>query len=180
MYLQAASWAVWYCHEVFHCRVGHHVDCVYLPEEAAVFKVLSVPLSLLLPALTATPAMSRSTWKSKSTSVKPEWKESRYKHASRCFFCCEKNIFKKSLLYSLGFIPCPQLHGKLRVILEPLIGDLPLIGAITMFFIRRPVSDITQAQRCQDTFQFLRVVVTLYCTFLDRMVETGHQLDWTD
>uniref|UniRef100_A0A8C5EF11 SMP-LTD domain-containing protein n=1 Tax=Gouania willdenowi TaxID=441366 RepID=A0A8C5EF11_GOUWI len=31
-----------------------------------------------------------------------------------------------------------QLHGKLRVILEPLIGDIPLIGAITMFFIRRP------------------------------------------
>ncbi|KTG30237.1 hypothetical protein cypCar_00003333 [Cyprinus carpio] len=31
-----------------------------------------------------------------------------------------------------------QLHGRLRVILEPLIGDVPLIGAITMFFIRRP------------------------------------------
>ncbi|XP_062871506.1 extended synaptotagmin-1 [Trichomycterus rosablanca] len=31
-----------------------------------------------------------------------------------------------------------QLHGKLRVILEPLIGDVPLVGAITMFFIRRP------------------------------------------
>lgn len=35
-----------------------------------------------------------------------------------------------------------QLHGKLRVILEPLIGDVPLIGAITMFFIRRPKLDI--------------------------------------
>ncbi|KAM9343555.1 extended synaptotagmin-1 isoform 2-T2 [Pholidichthys leucotaenia] len=35
-----------------------------------------------------------------------------------------------------------QLHGKLRVILEPLIGDLPLIGAVTMFFIRRPKLDI--------------------------------------
>lgn len=35
-----------------------------------------------------------------------------------------------------------QLHGKLRVILEPLIGDIPLIGAITMFFIRRPKLDI--------------------------------------
>ncbi|KAI4824251.1 hypothetical protein KUCAC02_012776 [Chaenocephalus aceratus] len=30
-----------------------------------------------------------------------------------------------------------QLHGKLRVILEPLIGDVPLVGAITMFFIRK-------------------------------------------
>ncbi|KAK0145265.1 Extended synaptotagmin-1 [Merluccius polli] len=35
-----------------------------------------------------------------------------------------------------------QLHGKLRVILEPLIGDAPLVGAITMFFIRRPKLDI--------------------------------------
>lgn len=37
-------------------------------------------------------------------------------------------------------LPSYQLHGKLRVILEPLIGDVPLVGAITMFFIRRPVS----------------------------------------
>ncbi|XP_068601278.1 extended synaptotagmin-1 [Brachionichthys hirsutus] len=35
-----------------------------------------------------------------------------------------------------------QLHGKLRVILEPLIGDMPLVGAITMFFICRPKLDI--------------------------------------
>uniref|UniRef100_A0A4W4HLR5 Extended synaptotagmin-like protein 1a n=1 Tax=Electrophorus electricus TaxID=8005 RepID=A0A4W4HLR5_ELEEL len=35
-----------------------------------------------------------------------------------------------------------QLHGKMRVILEPLIGDVPLVGAITMFFIRRPKLDI--------------------------------------
>ncbi|XP_061759330.1 extended synaptotagmin-1 [Nerophis ophidion] len=35
-----------------------------------------------------------------------------------------------------------QLNGKLRVILEPLIGDVPLVGAITMFFIRRPKLDI--------------------------------------
>nr|XP_015199643.1 PREDICTED: extended synaptotagmin-1 [Lepisosteus oculatus] len=35
-----------------------------------------------------------------------------------------------------------QLHGMLRVILEPLIGDVPLVGAITMFFIRRPRLDI--------------------------------------
>ncbi|RXN26899.1 extended synaptotagmin-1-like protein [Labeo rohita] len=35
-----------------------------------------------------------------------------------------------------------QLHGNLRVILEPLIGDVPLVGAITMFFIRRPKLDI--------------------------------------
>ncbi|KAM4699480.1 extended synaptotagmin-1 isoform 2-T3 [Discoglossus pictus] len=35
-----------------------------------------------------------------------------------------------------------QLHGMLRVILEPLIGDVPIVGAITMFFIRRPMLDL--------------------------------------
>lgn len=32
-----------------------------------------------------------------------------------------------------------QLHGMMRVILEPLIGDVPIVGAVSMFFIRRPV-----------------------------------------
>ncbi|XP_026068796.1 extended synaptotagmin-1 isoform X1 [Carassius auratus] len=31
-----------------------------------------------------------------------------------------------------------QLHGMMRVILEPLIGDVPIVGAVTMFFIQRP------------------------------------------
>ncbi|XP_069770826.1 extended synaptotagmin-2-like isoform X2 [Narcine bancroftii] len=32
-----------------------------------------------------------------------------------------------------------QMNGTLRVVLEPLIGDMPLIGAITLFFLRRPL-----------------------------------------
>uniref|UniRef100_A0A669BMU9 Extended synaptotagmin-like protein 1b n=1 Tax=Oreochromis niloticus TaxID=8128 RepID=A0A669BMU9_ORENI len=35
-----------------------------------------------------------------------------------------------------------QLHGMMRVILEPLIGDVPIVGAVSMFFIRRPKLDI--------------------------------------
>ncbi|XP_066064945.1 LOW QUALITY PROTEIN: extended synaptotagmin-1, partial [Chamaea fasciata] len=35
-----------------------------------------------------------------------------------------------------------QLHGMLRVILEPLLGDVPIVGALSMFFIRRPTLDI--------------------------------------
>uniref|UniRef100_H0VS15 Extended synaptotagmin-1 n=1 Tax=Cavia porcellus TaxID=10141 RepID=H0VS15_CAVPO len=35
-----------------------------------------------------------------------------------------------------------HLHGILRVILEPLMGDLPIVGAVSMFFIRRPTLDI--------------------------------------
>ncbi|XP_013767204.1 extended synaptotagmin-3-like [Pundamilia nyererei] len=33
-----------------------------------------------------------------------------------------------------------KLQGMLRVILEPLIGQAPLVGGVTFFFIRRPVS----------------------------------------
>lgn len=33
-----------------------------------------------------------------------------------------------------------QLKGMLRVILEPLIGDAPLVGGVTFFFLRRPAS----------------------------------------
>ncbi|XP_040889908.1 extended synaptotagmin-1 isoform X2 [Toxotes jaculatrix] len=35
-----------------------------------------------------------------------------------------------------------QLNGMMRVILEPLIGDVPIVGAVTMFFIQRPKLDI--------------------------------------
>lgn len=35
-----------------------------------------------------------------------------------------------------------QLQGMLRVILDPLIGQAPLVGGVTMFFIRRPTLHI--------------------------------------
>ncbi|XP_073726584.1 extended synaptotagmin-1 [Misgurnus anguillicaudatus] len=35
-----------------------------------------------------------------------------------------------------------QLQGMMRVILEPLIGNVPIVGAVTMFFIQRPKLDI--------------------------------------
>lgn len=33
-----------------------------------------------------------------------------------------------------------QLQGTLRVILEPLLVDKPFIGAVTVFFLQKPVS----------------------------------------
>lgn len=33
-----------------------------------------------------------------------------------------------------------QLHGVLRVVMEPLLGDMPLIGALSLFFLKKPVS----------------------------------------
>ncbi|TRY55276.1 hypothetical protein DNTS_015755 [Danionella cerebrum] len=44
-------------------------------------------------------------------------------------------------LQTLGFTKIDfgaKLHGMMRVILEPLIGDVPIVGAVTMFFIQRP------------------------------------------
>ncbi|XP_075068211.1 extended synaptotagmin-2 isoform X2 [Mixophyes fleayi] len=35
-----------------------------------------------------------------------------------------------------------QLHGTIRVILEPLIGDIPIIGALSIFFLKKPLLDI--------------------------------------
>ncbi|XP_024919535.1 extended synaptotagmin-3 isoform X2 [Cynoglossus semilaevis] len=35
-----------------------------------------------------------------------------------------------------------KLKGMIRVILEPLIGDVPLVGGVTFFFIRRPTLQI--------------------------------------
>ncbi|XP_062287309.1 extended synaptotagmin-3 [Scomber scombrus] len=35
-----------------------------------------------------------------------------------------------------------KLHGMIRVILEPLIGQAPLVGGVTFFFIRRPTLEI--------------------------------------
>ncbi|KAK6490230.1 extended synaptotagmin-2-like isoform X1 [Huso huso] len=35
-----------------------------------------------------------------------------------------------------------QLNGTMRVILEPLIGDMPIIGAVSLFFLRKPLLDI--------------------------------------
>ncbi|KAJ3611722.1 hypothetical protein NHX12_021736 [Muraenolepis orangiensis] len=36
-----------------------------------------------------------------------------------------------------------QLHGVLRVLMEPLLGDMPLVGALSLFFLKRPLLDIT-------------------------------------
>ncbi|XP_027764171.1 extended synaptotagmin-1 [Empidonax traillii] len=47
-----------------------------------------------------------------------------------------------------------QLHGMLRIILEPLLGDVPIVGALTMFFIRRPVVCNTSAPVWEDAFRF--------------------------
>lgn len=68
-----------------------------------------------------------------------------------------------------------QLHGKLRVILEPLIGTLPLVGAVTMFFIRKPVSAAAVHVSLPVRRARLLCALTILC-----FPEAGHQLDRTD
>lgn len=40
-------------------------------------------------------------------------------------------------------LSCVQLHGTLRVVMEPLLGDMPLVGALSVFFLKKPVSTLT-------------------------------------
>uniref|UniRef100_A0A1A8EM74 Extended synaptotagmin-like protein 2 n=1 Tax=Nothobranchius korthausae TaxID=1143690 RepID=A0A1A8EM74_9TELE len=44
--------------------------------------------------------------------------------------------------YCTAGIKSIQLHGVLRVVMEPLLGVMPLIGALSVFFLKRPMLDI--------------------------------------
>ncbi|XP_072219222.1 extended synaptotagmin-2-like isoform X2 [Leuresthes tenuis] len=44
--------------------------------------------------------------------------------------------------YCRAGIKSIQLHGVLRVVMEPLLGDMPLIGALSVFFLKKPMLDI--------------------------------------
>ncbi|XP_041697902.1 extended synaptotagmin-2 [Coregonus clupeaformis] len=44
--------------------------------------------------------------------------------------------------YCRAGIKSIQLQGVLRVVMEPLLGDMPLIGAVSVFFIKKPFLDI--------------------------------------
>uniref|UniRef100_A0A8C1BCA2 Extended synaptotagmin 2 n=1 Tax=Cyprinus carpio carpio TaxID=630221 RepID=A0A8C1BCA2_CYPCA len=44
--------------------------------------------------------------------------------------------------YCRAGIKSIQLHGVLRVILEPLLGNMPLVGALSLFFLKKPLLDI--------------------------------------
>ncbi|XP_076828355.1 extended synaptotagmin-2 [Brachyhypopomus gauderio] len=44
--------------------------------------------------------------------------------------------------YCKAGIRSVQLHGVLRVVLEPLLGEMPLVGAFSIFFLKKPLLDI--------------------------------------
>ncbi|XP_069368906.1 extended synaptotagmin-2-A isoform X10 [Paralichthys olivaceus] len=44
--------------------------------------------------------------------------------------------------YCKAGIKSIQIHGVLRVVMEPLIGDMPLVGALSLFFLKKPLLDI--------------------------------------
>ncbi|GAB1297870.1 Extended synaptotagmin-2 [Apodemus speciosus] len=63
------------------------------------------------------------------------------------FFCasfvgnCEIDLEIKRYFCRAG-VKSIQIHGTMRVILEPLIGDMPLVGALSIFFLRKPLLEI--------------------------------------
>uniref|UniRef100_A0A8C5KY10 Extended synaptotagmin-2 n=1 Tax=Jaculus jaculus TaxID=51337 RepID=A0A8C5KY10_JACJA len=54
---------------------------------------------------------------------------------------CEIDLEIKRYFCRAG-VKSIQIHGTMRVILEPLIGDMPLVGALSIFFLRKPLMDI--------------------------------------
>ncbi|XP_027686725.2 extended synaptotagmin-2 isoform X2 [Chelonia mydas] len=54
---------------------------------------------------------------------------------------CEIDLEIKRYFCRAG-VKSIQIHGTMRVILEPLIGDMPLIGALSIFFLRKPLLEI--------------------------------------
>ncbi|XP_029930837.1 extended synaptotagmin-2 isoform X2 [Myripristis murdjan] len=44
--------------------------------------------------------------------------------------------------YCRAGIKSIQLHGVMRVVMEPLLGDMPLVGALSVFFLKKPLLDI--------------------------------------
>ncbi|XP_037387157.1 extended synaptotagmin-2 isoform X2 [Pygocentrus nattereri] len=45
--------------------------------------------------------------------------------------------------YCKAGIKSIQLHGVLRVVLEPLLAEMPLVGAFSLFFLKKPLVDIS-------------------------------------
>ncbi|XP_017262284.1 extended synaptotagmin-2 isoform X2 [Kryptolebias marmoratus] len=44
--------------------------------------------------------------------------------------------------YCKAGIKSIQIHGVLRLVMEPLLGDVPLVGALSLFFLKKPLLDI--------------------------------------
>lgn len=60
----------------------------------------------------------------------------------------------------------------MRVILEPLIGDVPIVGAVTMFFIKRPV--------CPSVLTSARPYIPINITHPNIAVFAFRAIDFSD
>nr|XP_033787483.1 extended synaptotagmin-2 isoform X2 [Geotrypetes seraphini] len=54
---------------------------------------------------------------------------------------CEIDLEIKKYFCRAG-VKSIQLSGTMRVILEPLIGDIPLVGSLSLYFLRKPLLEI--------------------------------------
>uniref|UniRef100_A0A4W4FRH8 Extended synaptotagmin-2 n=1 Tax=Electrophorus electricus TaxID=8005 RepID=A0A4W4FRH8_ELEEL len=63
--------------------------------------------------------------------------------------------------YCKAGIKSIQLHGVLRVIMEPLLGNMPLIGALSVFFLKKPVRDT-----CTRTDLSDGIIEDIICSYL--------------
>lgn len=59
-------------------------------------------------------------------------------------FCIQSSVWvgydMKDYSYVTQAYLCRQLRGTMRVVMKPLIGVMPLMGGVTVFFLNNPVS----------------------------------------
>lgn len=71
----------------------------------------------------------------------PRWQKGHWR--SKISSGCVPRVQEVTSSLSVCGVFCVQLHGTLRVVMEPLLGDMPLIGALSVFFLKKPVSTLT-------------------------------------
>lgn len=112
----------------------------------------------------ATSATWRSTLRWRNTSAKLESKEYRSVEFGHLKSSSPQFWQTRRLLL------CLQLHGMMRVILEPLIGDVPIAGAVTMFFIKRPV--------CPSVLSSARPYIPINIAYPNIVIFAFHAIDF--
>lgn len=63
----------------------------------------------------------------------------------------EGGMVIRERVWALTALCAYQLQGTLRIILEPLLEDKPFVGAVTIFFLQKPVS--SKPRDRPDAFQ---------------------------
>uniref|UniRef100_A0A3Q1HIE6 Uncharacterized protein n=1 Tax=Anabas testudineus TaxID=64144 RepID=A0A3Q1HIE6_ANATE len=68
--------------------------------------------------------------------------------------------------YCKAGIKSIQIHGVLRVVMEPLLGDMPLVGALSLFFLKKPVSPDSDNTTQIDLIKSVHLIQDIIYSYL--------------